>query len=101
MLNKIRRAFTKWYIKRGWTSGWHFIYDEEGEHPTHPIDAKRYFVCPWWVRPLLIFFSPCVYAYETTGYLSYDAFREEMKSSIVDQVMSVRAKNNKKSDKIL
>ena len=90
MIKRIRKRFTKWYVKRGYTSGYLFIYDEHGEHPTLPVGAKRYFKCPWWVRPLLIFFSPCVYNYETSGYLSYDAFLEEMKSSIVEEVKRVR-----------
>ena len=90
MINRIRKAFTKWYIKRGWTSGYHFIYDEESEHPTHPVDAEIYFTCPWWARPLLIFFSPSVYTFETTGRALLDGFMEGMKSSIVNQVKKVR-----------
>lgn len=91
MLNGIRRRFTKWYIKRGWTSDYHFIYGEEGEYPAHPVDAEIYFTCPWWVRPLLIFFSPSVYQFETTGRALLDGFVEGMKSSIVNQVKKVRA----------
>lgn len=45
---KFRRRFTYWYIKKGYIFG----YDEQ---------MNAVWKCPWWVRPLLIFFSPSVY----------------------------------------
>lgn len=39
----ICKRFTLWYIRKGYS----FVY--------------TYFDCPWWLRPLLIFFSPDIY----------------------------------------
>lgn len=50
-MKRIRRAFTKWYVRRGytyWYSDWPYTNEPE-------------WICPWWVKPLLIFFSPAVY----------------------------------------
>lgn len=46
---KLKVKFTKWYIKKGYKFG----YDKNRE---------AYWICPWYVRPLLIFFSPSIYA---------------------------------------
>lgn len=51
MLTKIRRAFTKWYIKRGYRFGY-----DIGSNA-----IKAYWICPFWVKPLRIFFSPSIY----------------------------------------
>lgn len=59
-MNKIRRAFTLWYIKRGYTFEYDFS-DVPGSIP------KTVWNCPWWVVPLLIFFSPSTYVMETIG----------------------------------
>lgn len=50
----IRRAFTKWYVDRGYT----FRYEIP---PLGTIEDCAIWDCPWWVRPLLIFFSPSTY----------------------------------------
>lgn len=46
----IRKIFTKWYVKQGYT----FWSDLFGEH----------WVCPFWIKPFLVFFSPSVYMYK-------------------------------------
>lgn len=66
-MNKIRRIFTKWYVKRGYTFGYDFtdtpIFDDG--FLKLPLDMpKVVWNCPWWVRPLLIFFSPSTYMIE-------------------------------------
>ncbi len=71
-MSKIRSRFTKWYIKRGY------------EFEFNPFDdPQTVFTCPIWVRPLLIFFSPSVYEYETLakGYAEWleRGLRAEMK----------------------
>lgn len=58
----LKRRFTLWYIRRGYTFGYDYT-------PTAPDDdrviiPKAVWECPWWVKPLLIFFSPSVYANE-------------------------------------
>lgn len=55
-MNALRKLFTKWYIKRGYTFGYDWTSDD-----TYTMVAKEYFICPWWVKPLLVFFSPSVY----------------------------------------
>ena len=42
----IKKRFTMWYIRRG------YIFNPETG-----------FECPFWVKPLLIFFSPSVYTH--------------------------------------
>ena len=49
----LRGKFTRWYVRRGYT-----YRAEEGE---------GVWDCPWWVRPLLRFFSPSVYFVATLG----------------------------------
>ena len=48
----MRKRFTKWYFKRGYRFGYKVNTD------------VAVWDCPWWVKPLLIFFSPSVYFYE-------------------------------------
>lgn len=43
MIHKLRRKFTEWYEKHNYD--WH-----GGE-----------FICPWWVKPFTILFSPSVF----------------------------------------
>lgn len=62
----INRKFTYWYIERGYKFGY---------HPS----GQAYWVCPWWVRPLLIFFSPSIYMYCKCGELFCDSFRRGIK----------------------
>ena len=55
-MNRIKRAFTKWYIKRGYTFYYDFVqFNEE------VTGMRARYNCPLWVKPLLIFFSPSVY----------------------------------------
>lgn len=58
----IKKRFTMWYIRRG------YIFDPETG-----------FECPFWVKPLLIFFSPIVYTYYVFGEWVYKNFMEGMK----------------------
>lgn len=69
-MKKLRKAFTLWYIKRGYTFGYDFsntpIFGDSVIRTPGDIPPAVW-TCPWWVRPLLIFFSPSVYTMETTG----------------------------------
>lgn len=58
-----KRKFTYWYIKKGYT----FRYDKEN----NPI-----WDCPWWVRPLLILFSPSIYTMRKCGEIFCESFRK-------------------------
>lgn len=55
-MNRIKRAFTKWYIKRGYMFYYDFVRINE-----EVIRIRARYNCPLWVKPLLIFFSPSVY----------------------------------------
>ena len=67
----IKERFTKWYIRKGYR----FYYkvnpikslytDDDIKFFDSDLEAK--FLCPWYIRPLLIFFSPSVYMYEEYG----------------------------------
>lgn len=68
--NKISARFTRWYIKRGYTFWYDFencsIYSD-GIFNTPLGTPNAVFNCPWWVKPLLIFFSPSVYTIDKVG----------------------------------
>lgn len=66
----INRKFTYWYIKRGYT----FEYINYYEPVWH---------CPWWVKPLLIFFSPSIYMYRKCGEIFCENFRRSLKEATV------------------
>ena len=79
-MNKIKKHFTKWYVNKGYL----FEYD----FTVNPTESS--FVCPIWVRPFLIFFSPSVYLNETYGKIVHDGIREGIKAgeeaiTIVDE----------------
>lgn len=81
---KFKRKFTKWYVKRGYGFGYNVdsVYiDSENmfSYPTRAYDAV--FTCPWWVKPLLIFFSPSVYFMEAYGRIVAESFEQGMKSA--------------------
>lgn len=69
-MKKLRRIFTRWYVKRGYTFGYDFtdvpVYSD-GYLSTPGGIPKTIWNCPWWVKPLLIFFSPSVYMSKTYG----------------------------------
>ena len=69
MINWLRRKlggpFTRWYVKRGYTFDYEFeagAVHTDGTFSTPLKLPKPVWNCPWWVRPLLIFFSPSVYS---------------------------------------
>lgn len=79
-MNKLKERFTKWYVNKGYL----FEYD----FTVNPTESR--FVCPIWVRPFLIFFSPSVYLNETYGKIFLDGLREGIKAgeeaiAIVDE----------------
>ena len=79
-MNKLKKRFTKWYVNKGYLFGYDFT--------VNPTESS--FVCPIWVRPFLIFFSPSIYLNETYGKIMRDGFREGTKAgeeaaAIVDE----------------
>ena len=59
----MRKRFTKWYVKQGYRFGYKF--EPKSYFSDDLVDTGvAFWVCPWWVKPLLIFFSPSVYLYE-------------------------------------
>ena len=57
----MKKRFTKWYIEKGYTFDYKFV--KTGEHE---LGMEPYFNCPWWVKPLCVFFSPSIYVREVT-----------------------------------
>ena len=64
----IKKRFTKWYVKNGYKFG----YDSSHVAVWH---------CPWWVKPLLIFFSPSVY-FMICGKMFTDGFLRCLKNEM-------------------
>ena len=69
-MNKLKEHFTKWYVNKGYLFGYDFT-----DNPT-----ESSFICPIWVRPFLIFFSPSVYLNETYDKIFLDGLREGFKA---------------------
>ena len=83
----IKRRFTKWYVKKGYKFGYDFHNCEmiggDDVFPPMPVtQPKAVWLCPWWVKPLLIFFSPSVYTMETLRRQFYDGFMEGVKKGM-------------------
>lgn len=56
-MSKIKERFTRWYYRKGYRM--HYKPCAYGDG----VDSLV-FDCPWWIKPLLIFFSPSVYYIE-------------------------------------
>lgn len=66
----IKKKFTKWYVKRGYRFGYDFTDCEIAgdDFFKMPIGIPNaYWICPNWIKPLLILFSPSVYTMLTFG----------------------------------
>lgn len=68
----IKKRFTKWYVKKGYTFGYDFSKCETigGDDIFPPMPLTQPVVvwgCPWWVKPFLFLFSPSVYVAEDWG----------------------------------
>lgn len=83
-MKTISRIFTIWYIKQGYTFGYDFtstpVYTD-GIFKTPSELPKTIFGCPFWVKPLLIFFSPSVYCAETIGRALSEGFEIGLRSN--------------------
>lgn len=79
---KLKRRFTKWYIKKGYTFGYDFqetdVYTD-GTFTTLSNMPPVRFNCPWWVMPFLILFSPSIYYAETVGKKIAEGFAAGLK----------------------
>ena len=70
----IKKHFTIWYVKRGYTFG----------------VTDSVFECPFWVKTLLIFFSPNVYTQIVFGEIIYKSLVEGMKGvKMIDMIETI------------
>lgn len=76
--------FTKWYIRRGYT----FDYDSSDipvigdEYIKTPCGIpKAIWNCPFWVKPLLVFFSPSTYCAEAWGRAAIEGLMKGLKET--------------------
>ena len=65
----IKKRFTKWYVKKGYRFGYDY-------------SNVAVWNCPWWVKPLLIFFSPSVYFAEAYGKMIVYGFTGGLKNEM-------------------
>lgn len=86
-MKKLNRKFTTWYVKRGYVFGYTGI-------------IEPFFICPWYVRPLLIFFSPSVYFQQAYGTKIVEWFEEGINSVSESEKFPAEIfdKNNLKGD---
>jgi hypothetical protein len=61
----LRKKFTKWYFKKGYTFG----YDDFSP-------SSAVWNCPWYIKPFLFLFSPSVYQMEWSNEYIVKGFRE-------------------------
>lgn len=82
MNTNFKEKFTKWYVKRGYTFGYGPtpVYDD-GVFRIPTGMPEPYWDCPWWVKPLLIFFSPSVYMTEAWAKLWAEGVEDGMYKS--------------------
>ena len=81
----IKKRFTKWYVKKGYTFGYDFSKCETigGDEIFPPMPLTQPVVvwgCPWWVKPFRIFFSPSIYTAETLGKAAMEGFAAGLKA---------------------
>ena len=69
----IKKRFTRWYIKRGYTFGYKFV-----KTGRYELGMESYFKCPWWVRPLCAFFSPSIYVHDVTFKIAKERLHREL-----------------------
>lgn len=76
----LTRKFTYWYIKKGYT----FKYK----------DGEAVFDCPWWIRSLLIFFSPSIYIFRKCGEIFCESFIKGLREASETLNAATEAINN-------
>lgn len=79
MITSIKRKFTEWYVKKGYT----FWNDFSGTKAGAP---KSYFGCPIWVKPFLFLFSLSVYQIKAIGDVMIKGFLEGLNKSTVSPI---------------
>lgn len=82
VLKRIRERFTMWYVKKGYKFGYRPCKVYADGILTTPLEIpETYFICPWYVKPLLIFFSPSVYMKDAMGKAIVEAFRKGLEEA--------------------
>ena len=77
MMKRLRRKFTEWYFRKGYTFGYDFTGIEtiggDDIFPAMPTSMPRaVWNCPWYVKPFLFLFSPSIYFCEITKSFAED-----------------------------
>lgn len=80
-MKKLRKKFTKWYVKKGYTFGY-----------TDFSPSSVVWNCPWYVKPFLFLFSPSVYCVEITTNYIYKGFMDGLQSSIENEFYKIAFK---------
>lgn len=86
-MKDLKSRFTKWYVKKGYRFTYAIVgFDFSTEDlsmkylESNPNPLKEIFSCPWWVRPLLCFFSPSVYGSQ----MLYKQIQESLKKGYIE-----------------
>lgn len=80
-MKKLRKKFTKWYVKKGYTFG----YDDFSP-------SSAVWNCPWYVKPLLFLFSPSIYDVECITNYIYKGFMDGLQSNIENEFYKIAFK---------
>ena len=80
-MQELKERFTIWYIKKGYTFGY-VLHRIEFDEPFCP-ESIVVFNCPWYIKPLLCFFSPSVYFIEKHGKAIVREFEKGIHDAVV------------------
>lgn len=72
-MKDIKRRFTEWYIRKGYR--FYYKVRFNGDIP----EAR--WISPWYIKPLLILFSPTVYFYKMYGNMIVENFMKGMEEA--------------------
>lgn len=72
-MNDVKKRFTKWYIRKGYR--FYYKVRFNGDTP------KAKWLCAWYIRPLLIFFSPSVYFYDVYSKVIAERILKELEEA--------------------
>ena len=81
----IRDRFTRWYVKKGYLFGYGWPDVDDCKYDIYMrCDGflNYYWICPKWIRPLLIFFSPSMYTSEFYGKTIVEHFQKGIEEGL-------------------
>lgn len=83
-MKKLRKKFTKWYVKKGYTFG----YDDFSL-------SSAVWNCPWYVKPFLFLFSPSIYDVECITNHIINGWLDGLQSDITNAITILQGSDDR------